>query len=124
MKPEIITSLAALAGVFIGALFGFGTAWMNKRYDDRRHRREILMRTAVENWKTTAEIAQKEGERTRQNIKISPLDDFIIAMGLLDDRIMERKLTPERIISALKEIDQIIRRIIELRSQQEQEPPA
>lgn len=117
MTPEVLTLVSALSGAFIGSLSTLAVTWVNKRYDDKRARRDLVVSTAVANWKQAVEIAlRKQGQG--QKVSVPPVDDFIIHMLILSDRIIDKKMEPEKIKEILAEIDKLLAPITEFRTTQ------
>jgi len=49
-NPQILGALLVLAGVIVGAVSAWILAFINRRFDDRRHLRELAITTAVRYW--------------------------------------------------------------------------
>jgi hypothetical protein len=92
MRLEILTLINALSGAIIGSLSSLVVTWLSKRYEERRYRRDLVFRTAIENWWRTADIAQRPGA---SRVLVPPLDVFIIHMVLLSDQLEKLNLIEE-----------------------------
>ena len=68
----IIVASSGLIGAVIGALSTIGITYINRRFDDRRHFREIAIQTAVTHWDKKRELAIMLNERTGQAADITP----------------------------------------------------
>lgn len=102
ISSEELTLIGTLSGVIIGSLATIIITWINKRSEERRHKREIIIRAATESWKQSVELVEKRGG------KVESLDIFIIHLIKLSEVLLTNKnLTSENIISLLKEIDKV-----------------
>jgi hypothetical protein len=114
MTPEILTLVSVLSGAVIGSLSTLAVTWINKRFDDRRARRELAVSTALANWKQNIDLAiKKQGEG--KTVIIPPIDDFIIHMLILSDHLLDRQLDTEKLKEALRETKKIMDSIREFR---------
>jgi hypothetical protein len=107
MKPEVLTALVGLSGVAIGSLSTLALTFLNRRFDYRRHLRQLAMETAVQNWKQNIEIANTIGQLTRQNVGINPLDTYIIHMLLLSEMMSSKDITAANVQNELARIYKI-----------------
>ena len=114
MRPEILTLISTLSGAIIGSLSTLAVTWLGKLYEDRRYRRELVITTALENWKQACEFAF----RSKGSTLVPPLDDFIIHMLVLSERLIDKKIDVAEIHKIMKEVDQIVDQIIEFRKAQ------
>ena len=95
----------------IGAILGAGTGgivtlfgqWLTRRSEERRHLREIVIRTAVEDWKYTSAALEKLGAERH------PIDSYILRMTKLVEILESRHLTPELVRRKLSEVHAITR---------------
>lgn len=109
-KPILIALvgvMGTLGGTVIGALTAIVVAWINKKYEDRRALRELAVRTGMENWKNMFEVAKLQGG----GCWIPPLDDFIVHMLLVSEKLLNQKLTPDEIKTTVANIRTIMREI-------------
>jgi hypothetical protein len=81
---------AAISGLCT-AITALGVVWITKRSDERRHLREIILRTAIENWKVVDQAA-KESRAQRL-----PLDVYIIHMLKFAEIITKKHITVDDI---------------------------
>lgn len=106
MQLDAATALVLAAGVsgLSSAITAIGVVAWTKRSDERRHIRELVMRTAVENWKAVYQAAKDAGSS-----EMLPLDVYILHMLKLSEIILaEKKLKPDRIARRLSEVDEIV----------------
>ena len=81
MNAVVLNAVVLLIGAIIGSFPGILIAWINKRSEDRRHFRELVMRAAIEDWKFKNEI------ETRNLRPLIPLDGFIIRASRVIDEV-------------------------------------
>jgi hypothetical protein len=48
MKTEVLVAIVGLGGVAIGSLSTLALTFLNRRFDDRRHLRQLAIETAVQ----------------------------------------------------------------------------
>ena len=107
--PRIVGALIAFAGVFIGALSSWILAFINRRFDDRRHLREIAIKAALSYWEGDIEIAKLRREITNRAQRVAPLDSYIIHMLQLAESISSRRLDENNVAQELRRIRRISR---------------
>jgi hypothetical protein len=112
---ENLTSVAAIAGAvgaFVAAivisLSNVVVTLINKKAEERKHYRELIINAAIENYKEERSMAKMLMEKRPEiNQIFYPMDDFIIQMSMLADFIIDKKLKPEELKEALIEMDKI-----------------
>lgn len=57
--PQELTLIGTLTGAFIGGLFGFLTAWISKRSEERKAFKELIIRVASEKYMHEIDSALK-----------------------------------------------------------------
>ena len=60
LTAQELTIISTLAGTFIGSFFTFLVTWVSKRYEERRHFRELMVQVASDQWKHTTEVVGKK----------------------------------------------------------------
>lgn len=98
MQIDVVT--ASFIGTLIGAIAGVGgsvaTSIITRRSEERRHVRELVIRTALEEWRESVAFAKFKKEREPGcAISVSPLEAFIIPMRKIAAMIERKDLTPE-----------------------------
>jgi hypothetical protein len=124
--PENITSVAAIAGAvgaFVAAIvISFSNVvatLINKKAEERKHYRELIINAAIENYKEERSMAKMLMEKRPEiNQIFYPMDDFIIQMSMLADFIIDKKLKPEELKEALIEMDKIRKMVQEYRNKE------
>jgi hypothetical protein len=121
MSTEMITALSAIIGVFVGAISALGITWITKIYDDKKHRREVIIRTALENWKTQTELVRSIAQDSRGNATLYPLDDFIIHHIIMADALLAEKISSDWVEKSYRKSKEIRKALNELRTREKQE---
>lgn len=104
MESEMIILLVAtLSGAIIGGSISIIITLLNKRAEDRRHLRETLIKTAMENWKISVKIVQENARSVGKLLPIYPLDDYIIHFYALWNLLTKKKI-------GQKDIDEVIKK--------------
>ncbi len=103
-NPQIVGALIALSGFVVAGFSSCILAIVNRRYDDRRHLRQIAIESAIVAWKEHVELSKLTGELTHKNVTIRPLDTFIVHMLQLAELVSSKRLTTENIEAELTRI--------------------
>ncbi len=121
MKVETLAVIGTLGGVIVGALSSFCITWLTKKFEDRRHRREVVIHAALENWKTNAEFGKHIASKSGKGVTLYPLDDFIIHQAKLADVLLKKKTTSKELRKALEEDTELRKILVEHRKKQKAE---
>lgn len=106
LSPEELAVVGTLGGAVIGALPQFISSLLNRRTEEKRHFRELAVRAATESWKFIAENTKSRG--------ILPLEHYIMHTAMMCDFAFSgEKITPEVASAKLKEIDSVMRVLVE-----------
>jgi|AntAceMinimDraft_8_1070364.scaffolds.fasta_scaffold282295_1 hypothetical protein len=97
---EII--IAALGGSIIGGAISLIGIWLNNRSLERRHRRELIIKTSVDYWLGTANLAKEINVKTGLGVTVSSLFQNILIIKELDKLINEGKFDKRRIKEFIK----------------------
>jgi hypothetical protein len=97
------TVISAIVGAGVGGLVTLIGQWLTRRSEERRHLRELVIRTAVEDWKYTSEALKKLGAER------PPIDSYILRMVKLVEVLETPHLTPEIVRRKLSEVHAITR---------------
>ena len=106
---EELTLVGTLSGTFLGGVFAFLIAWVSKRSEERKHYREIIMRVASEQWQHEKDIRVS----MKQYAVIPPYDVYLVHILELAKIVNKRKLTPENVVSHLKQSDAVLTAALE-----------
>lgn len=113
--PETLRTLITIvAGAFIGSISTVLVTWINKRSEERKHYREIVIKTAVENYKVGVDIGKYTGHGAEQ----APLGAYILHMMIFIDSLSFRKMTREKLMKGIEKYNEIYpeaeKRILEI----------
>lgn len=102
LRPEVLSAAIALLGTLLGILGTLAVTWVTKRFEDRRHLRELAITAALEDYKIRREDISRSGGG-----RIPPIDDYIVHMLCVAEVISKRRLRPEamdHVLGALRSI--------------------
>jgi hypothetical protein len=97
------TVIAAVVGAGVGGFVTLLGQWLTQRSQERQHLRQLIIQTAMENWRFTSDAAEKlaaSGHRVNRY----PLDSFILHMLKLSEILNERRITPKLVREKLEEL--------------------
>lgn len=95
-----IAVLGTLGGAIIAGICTVAVAFINKRSEEKKHFRELVIKTASENWKYVA-------EKSTATI-MPPLHTYIVNTVQMCDLAMTKRLSPETVKQKLKESSEIM----------------
>src|SRR5437667_11638425 len=95
------TVIGALVGAGVGGLVTLFGQWLARRSEERRQLRQLVMQSAIENWRYVSEAAAQAGARRY------PLDAYILHMLKLMELLEIRHLTPELVREKLREVHSV-----------------
>ena len=103
-----IPLLSAILGGSVTGLTNFFINKTNKKTEERKHLKEMIIKTATENWKQSHDLAKfvvEKGEKAA----LAPIEIYIIHMAKLSEILLNPdKIDKNLLILKLKEIDEII----------------
>ena len=102
--PEISPALAAILGAFVTGLISLAILFISRRFDDRRHMRDLAINAAVQFWAKNAELATQQAQATGKDQYIVPLDSVIVSMLLLAELVSKKRITRENVVRELARI--------------------
>src|SRR5437870_2919651 len=111
MNNQMLVLIAGIVGAFIGAGSSIVTTLIAKRFEERRHYRELVIQTAIEHWKQFVAL-------TPPGETIEPLEDFILHMMKVYDLILSKKLSQTQTQERLNEITAQSLELYEFRTRQ------
>jgi hypothetical protein len=92
------TVIAAVVGAGVGGFVTLLGQWLARRSEERRHLRQLVIKTAVENWRVTSDALEK------RSFPLFPLDIYVLHMLKLSEILDKRQLTPELVREKLSEV--------------------
>lgn len=106
MSPEVLAVVGSLGGAVIGAAPLLISSLMNRKVEDKKQFRELVIKTATESWKAHVEHSASKG--------ILPLEHYIIHTSIMCELALSgEKITPEKMSSHLQELDSVMRVLVE-----------
>src|SRR3990167_2055914 len=99
LSPAELAVVGTLSGAFVGGLFSAIIVFINKRSEERKHFREIVVKTALENWKHVSQISAAT--------RIPPLTDFVFHMMKMCELVVNKKVNSKNIQAKLHEISEL-----------------
>jgi len=105
------TVIAAIVGAGVGGFVTLFGQWLvtlfgqrlTRRSEERRHIRQLVVQTAIENWRFTSDAAEKLAA-SGYPVDRYPLDSFVLHMLKLSEVLDERRITPELVSKKLREV--------------------
>lgn len=107
--PEVVGVVGALAGTVIGSLGTLAVTLINKRAEEQKSLRDLALSAAVAEWKQHWDYVVSKN----QSAEMYPLDTSIIYMASVLDVVLRGKINSANIESKLREIDDLIDRIMD-----------
>jgi hypothetical protein len=101
------TVIAAIVGAGVGGFVTLFGQWLTRRSEERRHIRQLVVQTAIENWRFTSDAAEKLAA-SGYPVDRYPLDSFVLHMLKLSEVLDERRITPELVSKKLREVYAVI----------------
>lgn len=117
MTSEMILLIGTLGSGIIAASAALLGNWMNKRSEERKHYRQLIINAAVENWKHVAQSLLDHGVRG----SFLPLDDYILHMMKFTELMIDQKLDESNLEQKLNEIRAFTDRVVAYRRKELQE---
>ncbi|WP_419663200.1 hypothetical protein [Desulfosarcina variabilis] len=107
--PLWVPIICVLLGSGITLASSIVTTIISKRSEERRHTKTLLIGTAFEHWKQSANIAIERSRETRMPYAIYPIELYITHMALLSKALENSGTNPKEIADALKEVQTTVR---------------
>jgi hypothetical protein len=110
----ISVGIGAAIGAGFSGMFLIVSQWLNRRFEDRRNRRELAVNAAIAYWKGETETARFRIERGLTSVRIAPLGHYIIYM-MLTSKLIDRSpgLSSQEMILELQKIKQTVQDIFD-----------
>jgi hypothetical protein len=103
-----IPVIAAIGGGFVSGIILLINNWINKKSEERKHIRQIMLNAALDHWKQTCNFALERSKMTPgQRILILPFEANIVYVTNLANVLFNEKITKENIVSKLKKVREI-----------------
>ena len=109
----LIVAICTLMGGLVGSFAAIVTTLLNKRSEERKHLRQLVVNAAIEDWKQQIE----QYKIHQQPVPISPLDIYIVRMVKLSEVILTDKVTSSNVEQKLKEVDEMTSQIMKYKKE-------
>ena len=108
--PVVVPLWVPVATAAVGALtvgiFNLATNWQNKRFEERKHHKELMLNIALEQWKQSAQFVIEQSKLGKSNA-IMPLETYVIHMTKLSEVLNESNITKDNISKKLSEVHEV-----------------
>jgi hypothetical protein len=94
--------ISALVGGLVSTISSTAILWLNKYFDERRHRRELILKTAVESYAQYCQNAKDSGQVGKL---LLPFADYVLLMTYLSEKSLDTTINPSNIEEHLAELD-------------------
>jgi gas vesicle protein len=119
---EYLAVIGTLAGAFIGSLSALLITWITKRSEERKHFRELVIKTALEHYKEQVEVSKIQ--RQTHPVQILPLDIYIIHMLKFSELALIKKIDTSNVEKILAEAEEITNIAIKYKEKKQQQRPS
>ena len=100
LTPEQTTGLVAIASALVGALPGIVSGFFTRKAEDKKQLRELVVKTAAENWRFVAENTKA----------VFPFEHYMIHTAMMCDLAFSgEKITEESTTAHLAKVDSVMR---------------
>lgn len=99
-----IPVIAAIGGGLVSGIILLFNNWINKRSEERKHFNQMMLNTALENWKQACTFAIETSKISGRRVAVLPLETHIIYVMKLTDVLFNERITKENVIQKLKEV--------------------
>ena len=97
--PEITTALLTLVGALVGALPGLISGFFSRRAEEKKQLRELVVKTAAENWRFIAENSKA----------ILPFEHYMIHTTMMCDlAFSDKEITEEGVTTHLAKVGAVM----------------
>ena len=96
--------IGSLGATLITGLIAIGVTWINKRSEERKHKQQLIIQAAIANWNRDYDIA-KEHQKAGHQVRLTPLDIYLIHHMKLVEVLMDPKITISNIDEKLSEVE-------------------
>ncbi len=102
--------VSTLAGGGLVGIINLAMRWQDRKSEESRHLRELIFKTAVEEWKQHCELAietMKAGKKT----VIEPLVTYLVHLMKLSEVLIDEKITKENLSQKLTEVSEVMKEV-------------
>jgi hypothetical protein len=106
--PVWIPIVSAVAGNAIVGVINFAMRRQDRKAEEKRHLRELLFKSAVEEWKQHFSFAIEANKATGTKTFVQPLLSYMVHQMKLSDVFLEGKITKENLSAKLVEVSEVM----------------
>ena len=110
LSPAELAVLGTLGGAILGGLFTTLIAFINKRTEEKRHFRELIFKSAVEEWKQH-NIMSIEAMKAGRKVAMEPLLTYIFQLMQISEKLNSGELTKENVLQKLTEVREFMKEV-------------
>lgn len=108
VRGKVEGAVYTLLGALIGTSSGIIITWINRRYDEKKHKRELAVKVGIEDWKQNVDLFKWHADKGKGGV-LQPLLPFIVNINTMADLIFEdRDVEPDEIHRRLDRMDRIV----------------
>lgn len=101
ISPELTTGLVAIGSALVGALPGFVSGLVNRKSEDKKQLRELVMKTTAENWRFIVE--------RQASTRVLPFEHHMIHAAMMCElAFSDEPITEQRTVAHLEKVDAIM----------------
>ncbi|MFA5834922.1 MAG: hypothetical protein WDA22_15710 [Bacteroidota bacterium] len=105
LKPEHTVGFFTTLGALVGIIGGVIIALINSHAESKRHKLEIIIKSALDSWKYTSDMTLKRADKANAGAIIYPSDLFIVRMLKISKILDGKDKSAEEILEILKNAD-------------------
>lgn len=100
LSPGELAVVASLGGAVVGAIPGLVSSYLRKRFEERKQFKELVVKAAIESWKTHAEHGSGQ---------MLPLEHYIIHTAkMCEFALADKQVTPASMKVHLQEVSALM----------------
>ncbi|MBJ6749557.1 hypothetical protein [Geomonas anaerohicana] len=104
--PAWVPVVSALGGGLVVGVLNVLNNWLNKKFEEKKHHKELMLSLAVEHWKQSKDLFIQSVHNGRR-ASLQPLDTYIIHMMKLAE-VLGTEITKDELVFKLKEVDEVM----------------
>lgn len=104
---EILILIGTLGGAIVGAIAGFIGAWIREKHETKRRMRELVIKTAIDEWTQLFNFTQSQTKKT----ELFPLTAYIAHHTLLIEAVLNEKFDIEKFKKAIEQSNEVMTEI-------------
>lgn len=105
---------AALVGAAIGFVGNALVTWINKHFDERKARREIILKSAWDYYATRLEIAKDWAKVRPEGAPIPPFSTFLFYTTKVVDLALRKNLSDQKVLKELRKIHALEEQMVQV----------